>query len=104
MSRDNPVEVAKGSCIDLDLVYKDAAGAVEDVSDDVFAVSESTSDAAFADAVITKPDPVNGAVHFHLGVDGAALLSPGNVNWFRISRTGLDGCVENSQPIWVKIL
>lgn len=102
MPQYNPVEVTKASCIDLDLVFTDEAGAVEDVSDDTFTVAEPVP-AALGSAVLTKTAPVSGRIHFHLDAVSAAGLGLGNVNRFRVRRTGLDGCAENSEEIWISV-
>ena len=101
--RTTPVEVTEGSCLDLVLDYKDEDGVAEDITDDTFAVSESYPAGVFDEAVLTKTDAPGGTLSFHLEAADAAGLHRGNVNWVRVSRTDLDGHVDNSEQIWVNL-
>jgi hypothetical protein len=103
MSSSNPLYVAKASCADFDVLYKDEVGAPEAITSDTFTVGESSAAAAFAGAELSIGDGPAGILHVHLPAASVALLRMGNVNWVRIKRTFTDGCVELSLPIWIAV-
>lgn len=92
------INVTHGSCIDFDVDFKEADGAPEDISRDMFAIIEARP-AALAQAELTKTEP--GRLHFHLAAEHSAKLMQGTTNRFRISRVFDDGCIENTLPIMV---
>lgn len=96
------IETTYGSCIRFELAFTDETGAAEDITDDVFGILAS-SNAAFSEAVFTKSDPIEGKVEFFLPEDAAKKLFKGKTNWFRLRRTLLGGCEDNSEPIWVTV-
>lgn len=87
-----------GSCIDLDFDFRDVDGQPEDIGEDQFSVI-SAYPSALADAVLTKTEP--GRLHLHLPSEQAAKLFSGRVNQLRVSRRFADGCVENTDVIWI---
>lgn len=105
-SRYDPEEFTKGSCIDLDLVFKGDDGTVDDITDDTFTLGETKPASVFADAgaTLTKTDPTAGTVRLHVPKRTAETLGMGNVNWVRVIRTFLDGCIDTTEQIWIKIL
>lgn len=96
------IETTYGSCIRFEMAFTDETGAAEDISDDEFGILAS-SNIAFNEVVFTKPDPVEGKLEFFLSEEAAKKLSKGRTNWFRLRRTLLGGCEDNSEPIWVVV-
>lgn len=96
------ISTVYGSCLDIDFEFFDSDGNPEDISGDEFGILSSSS-SAFRDAVLTKPDPVNGRLHMFLAAEHARQLGIGNVNWFRLRRTMPGGCDDNTTPIWVHV-
>lgn len=99
----DPVIITKNSCLDIDLIYKDADENTEDISSDTFTVESAMPAIAFADAELSKTDPVNGVLHLHLDARDPETLYLGNTNWVRVARVSLNGCVNMSEPIWIEV-
>lgn len=96
------VELNAGSAVNLDLIYKDDAGTVEDVTDDTFTVVDFYPE-ILGDATVTKPDPTNGLVHFYLSDEDAASLIGGRANRFRIRREFVNGDAVTTPIIWINV-
>lgn len=104
-NRLDPVEFTKTSCIDIDLVFKGDDGSVDDITDDTFTLGETKPASVFsaAGATLTKTDPLNGTVRLHVPERTPETLGMGNLNWVRVIRTFLDGCIDTTEQIWIKI-
>lgn len=100
----DPVTIAKSSCLDLDLIFKDSSGAVEDITDDTFTIGDALPLDVFVGAEIRKIDPLAGLVRLHLDERLPETLYTGNVNWFRINRTFVGGCVDMTEQIYVRVV
>lgn len=104
------LEVTKSSCIEFDLIYRDDAGEVEDVSADAFEVIEDQPSGAFTGLTFTPGlvEDTDGSivqgVTCHLDERRPETLDMGKTNFLRIGRTPPGGCLDDSMKIWVSVL
>lgn len=90
------IETTWGSCLDIDFEFS------EDITGDSFSIADCSPE-VFREAVFTKTDPSNGKLHMFLAAEHARGLVAGCGNWFRLRRSVLGGCDDNTPEIKVLV-
>ena len=92
------IEITRGACLDVEIVWTDENGAPMDMSAYAWSVFETVPQFV---ATFDATDANIGKIKMHVG--DTSLFGLGRVNHFRLRGTPVSGCDETTEPIWVGV-
>lgn len=93
------IEITRGACLDIDIIWTDENGAPMDMSGYTWSVFDAQPPMV---ASFDTTDAATGKIKMHVGDTSAFGL--GRVNHFRLSGApALGSCAETTERIWVGV-
>lgn len=92
------IEITRGACLDVEIVWTDENGAPMDMSAYTWTVFDTVPQFV---ATFDTTDAAAGKIKMHVG--DTSLFGLGRVNHFRLRGTSGFGCDETTERVWVGV-